>query len=256
MLPKLKKKIKFQPWSEKKLEKEELRLEKAKRKKMIWIEKREKKVKKELEKKEKRAKVQFEKSERKRLKEEGRLMKKAIRKEEKKDQKLKKVWKDWIPSPSEQVQDIMRLRIDSCNWDEFKESGHSESLNLIPRSDLHSGGAVELIDPVINPFNISAEDEDTEFDISARYGFKDLDLSVEELFDKADIAMYNVIDDPSEKQDLRFKLPDVFSKLRSRAIYHLKNIVPEDFPPQDFSGHQSKFDGYFSPGWCEPKYSL
>ena len=40
---------------------------------------------------------------------------------------------------------------------------------------------------------------------------------------------------------------------RSRVLYHLKNISPEDFPPSDFSGHPRNFDGAFSPGWCTPK---
>ena len=103
---------------------------------------------------------------------------------------------------------------------------------------------------------ISAEDEDSEF-----HDEKEIDIGrrrkidIEELFDRVDIAMYNVVDDPSEKKDLRFIHPEIFSQLKSRAIYHLKHVVPEDFPPQDYSGHPSNFQGYFSPGWCTPKYS-
>jgi len=153
---------------------------------------------------------------------------------------------------------MMRLRMDDCNWEEFEDSGHSQSLNLIPRSDLQVGGMVQLINPILNPYNISAEDEDSEFDFNpvlANDEDKGRKMNIEDLFDKVDIAMYNVVEDPSEKKDLRFELPEIFSQLRSRAIYHLKNVVPEDFPPQDYSGHPSNFQGYFSPGWCTPKYS-
>ena len=110
--------------------------------------------------------------------------------------------------PNSEVQDIMRLIMDDCNWEEFVNSGHTNSLNLIPW-----------------------------------------------WHDVIDIAMYNILEDPSEKKDLRFELPEIFAKLRFRAIFHLNNVVPEDFPPQDFSGHPSNFQGYFSPGWSEPEYS-
>ena len=150
---------------------------------------------------------------------------------------------------------MMRLRMDDCNWKEFVDSGHSQSLNLIPRSDLQVGDMVQLINPMLNPYNISAEDEDSEFDRGAISEVEDENLNMESLFDKVDIAMYNILEDPSEKKDIRFELPEIFAKLRSRAIFHLNNVVPEDFFPQDYSGHPSNFQGYFSPGWCELKYS-
>jgi hypothetical protein len=74
-------------------------------------------------------------------------------------------------------------------------------------------------------------------------------------FDILDIAMYNVVEDPSEKKDMKFDLSEIFAKLRSRAIFHLKNVVPADFPPPDLSGHPGNFQGFFSPGWCQPRYS-
>ena len=174
--------------------------------------------------------------------------------ETKKEKKLTKLWKDWLPLPSPEVQDMMRLRMDDCNWEEFEDSGHSQSLNLIPRSDLQAGGMVQLINPILNPYNISAEDEDSEFDLNTVETQVEDELNIEELFDQVDIALYNVIDDPSEKNDLRFELPKIFTQLRARAIYHLKQVVPADFPPQDYSGHPSHFQGFFSPGWCQPKY--
>merc|ERR1712106_905966 len=212
-----------------------------------------KKTKKRNKAKEETIKIQ-QKEDKQIEKQEKRLDNKNLRTEIKKEKKLTKIWKSWIPLPSSEVQDMMRLRMDDCNWEEFTESGHSQSLNLIPRSDLQVGDMVQLINPMLNPYNISAEDEDSEFDQSAAEVEVE-DSNIEKLFDKIDIAMYNVVEDPSEKKDLRFELPEIFAQLRSRAIYHLKNVVPEDFPPQDFSGHPSNFQGYFSPGWCQPKYS-
>ena len=91
--------------------------------------------------------------------------------------------------------------------------------------------------------------------ISLNLGLRtDDDLKLEKLFNKLDFAMYNVIDDPEERNDLKHDLPAIYQQLRKRTLEHLKNIVPEDFPEQDFSGHPNKLNGYFSPGWCEPKY--
>ena len=53
-----------------------------------------------------------------------------------------------------------------------------------------------------------------------------------------------------ERHDLKDKLPVVFAYLKQRALFHLKNVVEADFPPQDFSGHPRNFGGLFSPGWC------
>merc|ERR1711972_1047798 len=105
---------------------------------------------------------------------------------------------------------------------------------------------------------ISAADEDSEFEINNRTSRKNKKnpnkkhLSIEEQFDMIDIAMYNVVEDPSEKKDLKFDLPKIFAKLRVRAIFHLKNVVPVDFPDPDVSGHPRNFGGFYSPGWCNP----
>ena len=174
------------------------------------------------------------------VKQEKILAKKNRKTQKKKEKKLNKLWKDWILLPNSETQDIMRLRLDDCNWEEFVESGHSSSLNLIPRSDLLFGDMVEMINPMLNPYNISAEDEDSEFDRNERSWKKKKsknkkNLTIEEQFDVLDIAMYNVVEDPSEKKDMKFDLPEIFAKLRSRAIFHLKNVVPADFPLPDLS---------------------
>ena len=158
---------------------------------------------------------------------------------------------------------MLRLRMDQCNWKDFTESGHSEDLQLIPRSAFQVGDIVQIMDPMLNPFNISSEDEAREFE-DDDYDFVSLtkerkdpatrkaERLMERRFDNLDIAMYNVVDDPVERVDLRFDLPEIFDDLKRRALKHLENVVPEDFPEQDFSGHPRMFGGVFSPGWCKP----
>jgi hypothetical protein len=41
-----------------------------------------------------------------------------------------------------------------------------------------------------------------------------INWSLERQFDEADVALYNVREDPAEKVDLRFRLPHVFTALR------------------------------------------
>ena len=168
----------------------------------------------------------------------------------KKEKQLVKMWKDWLPLPSPSMQSLLRQRMDACNWGDF--SGHSNSTNLIPRSDHPQDGIIEIWAPFLNPFDISAKDEAREFedDLQEERG----DVSLEMKFDRLDVALYDVEADPEERTDLRVELPVVFADLRQRALFHLANVVPEDFPAQDQAGHPRNFGGVFSPGWCQPKY--
>merc|ERR1719400_1463633 len=171
----------------------------------------------------------------------------------KKEKKLTKIWKDWLPMPSLEMQSLLRHRMADCNWEDFADSGHSNTTHLIPRSDLLHGNIVEILAPMLlNPFDISAEDEASEFEEEERE--ERMEARIERKFDSLDIAMYDVEADPEERNDLRAELPSVFSDLRDRAIRHLANVVEADFPPADFSGHPRNFGGNFSPGWCQPKY--
>ena len=195
-------------------------------------------------------------------KQQAREEKRQRKKEVKMEKKIEKIWRDWLPKPTLEVQNMLRLRMDDCNWKDFSESGHSEDLQLIPRSAFQVGDIVQIIDPMLNPFNISSEDEDSEYeedyvsdDFESRRNptVRKADRVMERRFDSLDIAMYNVMEDPEERVDLRFDLPDIFDDLKKRALKHLHNVVPEDFPDQDFSGHPRMFGGAFSPGWCKPK---
>ena len=155
--------------------------------------------------------------------------------------------------PSLEMQSLLRHRMADCNWEDFADSGHSNTTHLIPRSDLLHGNIVEILAPMLlNPFDISAEDEASEFEEDERE--ERMEERIERKFDSLDIAMYDVEADPEERNNLREELPSVFADLRERAIRHLANVVEADFPPADFSGHPRNFGGNFSPGWCQPKY--
>ena len=166
--------------------------------------------------------------------------------------KFNKIWADWLPRPGADVQDLLRLRMENCNWEDF--AGHSDDLQLIPRSAFQFGDVVQMIEPLSNPFNISAADEDSEFDYELTESRElDEDEKLERKFENLDIAMYNVIEDPQERNDLSHQLPEIFQELKRNVLRHLVNVVPADFPDQDFSGHPRRFKGTFSPGWCSPK---
>ena len=137
-------------------------------------------------------------------------------------------------------------------WIYLQQGGHSEDLQLLPRSAFQDGEIVQLGDPspLLNPFNISAADEDGESDSeeTSRATTRE-----EEKLEKVDIAMFNVIQDPAETTDLRHQFPEIFEELKRNVLKHFRTIVPEDFPPQDLAGHPRNFNGIFSPGWCSPR---
>ena len=198
---------------------------------------------------EKKKRIRKEKKQSREEKKQSRQERKQKKKDGKIEKKITKLWRDWLPAPSIEIQNMLRLRMDDCNWKDFSDSGHSEDLQLIPRAAFQFGDIAQIIDPMLNPFNISAEDEDSEFDIDDRADLSE-DEKLEKKFSQLDIAMYNILEDPEERNDLKYDLPDIFEDLKRRTLIHLKNVVPEDFPAQDFSGHPRNFDNYFSPGWC------
>ena len=57
--------------------------------------------------------------------------------------------------------------------------------------------------------------------------------------EELNIAMYNVIEDPEETKELHHQFPE----LKKNFLKHIRNIVSEDFPSTDFSGHPSNFNG-------------
>merc|ERR1712018_269293 len=144
------------------------------------------------------------------------------------EKKINKIWKSWLPLPSLEVQNMLRLRMEDCNWEDFSSSGHTKNVQLVPRSSFRFGDIVQMIDPMMNPFNITSEDEDNEFDYEP-LARSDEEMKQEKMFNKLDFAMYNIIDDPEERNDLKHQFPDIYQQLRKRTLEHLGNIVPEDF---------------------------
>ena len=200
-----------------------------------------------------RARGNIKTSSKRQLKNPEKSVKREDKKKDRQEQKLTKMWKDWLPMPSPSVQTLLRARMDDCNWEDFSDSGHSNLTNLMPRSDLQHGNIVELWAPILNPYHILAEDEATEFEGDQALTLEGRDMSLERVFDSLDIALYDLEADPEERNNLSDQLPEVFSDLRRRALMHLANVVEADFPEQDFSGHPRNYGGYFSPGWCQAK---
>merc|ERR1719474_131489 len=193
-----------------------------------------------------------------RRKEEKRLRDRAKRKEKEKEEvKITKIWKNWIPQPDLETQALIRWQMSNCSVEDFTRIGHYSGNSLKPRLSQPTATDADqylhqLSLPLPNPFNIRSEDEDAEFE-----DWEQLEslnkMSFDEQFDLVDSALYNVRDDPEERFDLKAEYPDIFQKLRSRVVFHLGNIVPEDFPEPDPSGHPRYFNGTFSPGWCISK---
>ena len=126
---------------QKKEKKNKKKREKGKGKKNKEIKLKEKKKKQRQRKKKKskasRKEKRISKKERSH-KTDKREEKRKRRKEGKLDKKINKIWKSWLPLPSVEVQNMLRLRMEDCNWEDFSSSGHTKDLELIPRSKIQS----------------------------------------------------------------------------------------------------------------------
>merc|ERR1712242_496759 len=136
----------------------------SKRKQLQRKRERQRIVKKKQRQRERQKKVREKKKRIRKEKKQSREEKKKKKKDGKIEKKITKLWRDWLPAPSIEIQNMLRLRMDDCNWKDFSDSGHSEDLQLIPRAAFQFGDIAQIIDPMLNPFNISSEDEDSEYE--------------------------------------------------------------------------------------------
>lgn len=76
----------------------------------------------------------------------------------------------------------------------------------------------------------------------------------QEIFDKKWPSfkkhLFNIDDDPEERNDLQEKHPEILEKLRKRARELYRSFVPSDFPAEDHKGSPKHFGGVWSTGWC------
>ncbi|XP_069109762.1 arylsulfatase I-like [Argopecten irradians] len=64
------------------------------------------------------------------------------------------------------------------------------------------------------------------------------------------IQLFNLRDDPNERNNLSDKLPDVVKKLRMRMAEYHKQMVPANYPNGTAVSDPKNYNGFWSPGWC------
>jgi len=176
------------------------------------------------------------------------------------DEKIAKIWKNWLPQPSLFTQTLIRWQLSNCSFEDFTRIGHYKDNSLKQRPFSLFGKAEDMVSvseplaSLINPFYFTTEDEDAEFEeeehqISRFYD----DTSFTDQFDNVESALFNVRDDPEERVDLKLQHVEIFRQLRSRVKFHMSTMQPADFPQSNDAGHPRFFNGTFSPGWCQPK---
>lgn len=77
-----------------------------------------------------------------------------------------------------------------------------------------------------------------------------LKLSVD---DQTPIMLYNVIDDPEERNDITESHQEVVEDMLFDLEKELSRLVPADVPPTDQAGDPENFHNVWTPGWCEAK---
>ncbi|KAK6176801.1 hypothetical protein SNE40_015033 [Patella caerulea] len=64
------------------------------------------------------------------------------------------------------------------------------------------------------------------------------------------VQLYNVIDDPLEKNEISAQYPEVVAKLQARLAEYRKQMVPADFPPVSPLSNPKYYGDVWSPGFC------
>ena len=65
------------------------------------------------------------------------------------------------------------------------------------------------------------------------------------------IQLYNLKNDPEERQDLSDLKPDLLEKIKAQVFEHFYELYPRDFPEESTAGDPKNWGGYFGPGWCD-----
>jgi len=115
-------------------------------------------------------------------------------------------------------------------------------------------------------FNITSKDENNEFDDETIADWiaddnydeeSNVDLNdtpTQRLFErrwpKLKKHLFNVVEDPEERNDLFDSHPEVVEKLRLRVRELLASFVERDYPDPSPKGRPKHFKNVWSPGWC------
>ena len=98
--------------------------------------------------------------------------------------------------------------------------------------------------------NLEEEEEEEDGDMEKLLS----ENKYQEIFDKKwpsfQKHLFNIDDDPEERNDLQKKHPEIMEKLRGRVRELYGSFVPSDFPPEDHRGSPKHFQGVWSSGWC------
>ncbi|KAK3108925.1 hypothetical protein FSP39_018823 [Pinctada imbricata] len=64
--------------------------------------------------------------------------------------------------------------------------------------------------------------------------------------------LFDLDADPTEHHDLSRKHPEVVSKMSEMIEEYKKKMIPANSPGNDPDSDPSKYDGFWTPGWCKP----
>ena len=62
--------------------------------------------------------------------------------------------------------------------------------------------------------------------------------------------LFNISEDPEERNDLQEELPDVMEKMRLKALELYGSFVERDYPDMSSRSDPARWGGNWSPGWC------
>ena len=75
-------------------------------------------------------------------------------------------------------------------------------------------------------------------------------ISLESTCQEVQTRLFNLTEDPFEKNNLAQEMPQMVQVLSHRLEKYFASMIPPDNAPEIIDGNPNRHGGYLSPGWC------
>ncbi|XP_059085957.1 arylsulfatase I-like [Tigriopus californicus] len=70
-------------------------------------------------------------------------------------------------------------------------------------------------------------------------------------FASFEVRLYNITSDPEERVDLSHNHPDIVESMLAKLARFDASMIPPNIKPEVASGNPNRFNGIYTPGWCQ-----
>ena len=77
------------------------------------------------------------------------------------------------------------------------------------------------------------------------------DWSIRKMEDARRRLLFNLKEDPEERNDISGNNTDIIGNLKERVKRHFYHLYPRQAPDDTEAGDPKHWGGYYGPGWCD-----